>query len=188
MESRQRLQENHAKADPLQRIQHAEPQPQGAADQGAAYGGKRPGDPLAHAGGAPEHLRPARGAEADGEDGQDPAVAAGGDGEAPEREGPDADEEGGDEQRDGPCGRVLAGPEVFPVAAVGGREEEVLDEDGDEEPEDYFAPDDGTVEGGDAAGGLSVVFRESEEEEDADGPHEEGDGDGDACEGGAVGY
>jgi hypothetical protein len=31
---------------------------------------------------------------------------------------------------------VLAGPEVFPVAAVGRGEEVVLDDDGDEEPLD----------------------------------------------------
>ena len=29
---------------------------------------------------------------------------------------------------------MLGRPEIFPVAAVGGGEEEVLDEDGDEEP------------------------------------------------------
>lgn len=63
-------------------------------------------------------------------------MAAGQDGEAPEEEGPHDDEEEDDEQGDGPGGGVLAGPEVFPVAAVGRGEEVVLDDDGNEEPLD----------------------------------------------------
>ena len=54
--------------------------------------------------------------------------------ESPEESAPDANEEGEDEEGDGPGGSVLGGPEVFPVAAVGSGEEEVLDEDGDKEP------------------------------------------------------
>ena len=73
-------------------------------------------------------------------------MPAGGDGEAPQREGPDADEEGRDEERDRPRGRVFARPKVFPVAAVRRGEEIVLDEDGDEEPDDDFAADGGAVE------------------------------------------
>ena len=56
------------------------------------------------------------------------------DAESPKKTSPDTDEEAEDEESDGPGGSVLGGPEVFPVAAVGGGEEEVLDEHGDEEP------------------------------------------------------
>ena len=74
VDPRQRLQQYHAEADPLQRIQNAEPKPKTAADEGAGDGAAGPGDVLADVGDAPEHLAPAGGAEADGEDGEDPAV------------------------------------------------------------------------------------------------------------------
>jgi len=142
-------------------------------------------------------------------------VGAGGDGEAPEEEGPDDEEEEDDEQGNGPGGGVLAGPEVFPVAAVGRGEEVVLDDDGDEEPldgrdgllvlvrkggrgegrggagrayQDDFSADDGAVEGGDAAGGLAVVVWETEEEHEPDGPEEDGKGSCDAGQCRAVRY
>lgn len=136
-------------------------------------------------------------------------MGAGGDGEAPEEEGPDDDEEEDDEEGDGPDGGVLAGPEVFPVAAVGRGEEVVLDDDGDEEPlergrvcqlwcgrgevgrgayQDDFSADDGAVEGWDAAGGLAVVVWKAEEEHETDGPEEEGNGGGDTGQCRAVRY
>ena len=115
-------------------------------------------------------------------------MATGRDREAPEREGPDEDEEEEDEQRDGVRRRVLRGPEVPPVAAVGRGEEEVLDQDGDEEPGYYLAAQEGAVEGGDAAGGLAVVVWQAEEEDDADSPHEQRDGHRDSCQGRPVGY
>ena len=108
VEAGERLEEDHAEADTLKRVQHAEPEPQGAPDEGAAERGHGPGYPLAHARCAEEHLCPARSAEADGEDGEDPAVGAGGDCEAPEGEAPDGDEEGENKEGDGPCGRVFA--------------------------------------------------------------------------------
>ena len=134
MKPRERLQQNHAESNPLHRVQHPEPQPQRAADDCAGDGRPGPRHPEAHAGRGPQHLAPARGPQADGEHGKDPGVAFGEGGEGPEEGGPEADEEGEDEEGDGPGGGVLRGPEVFPVAAVGGGEEEVLDEDGDEEP------------------------------------------------------
>ena len=109
-------------------------------------------------------------------------MGAGGDGEAPESEGPDADEEGEDKEGDGPCGRVLARPEVFPIASVRGAQEVILDENGNEEPDDDFAAEGGGVEGRDAAGRLAVVVGQAEEEEEADGPQAECDGHGDASE------
>ncbi|KAL8691431.1 MAG: hypothetical protein Q9218_003349, partial [Villophora microphyllina] len=56
----------------------------------------------------PEYLAPARTAEADGSDGDDPAVVNGEDGEDPEDECPDNHEEEDDEQHNGPCGGMLA--------------------------------------------------------------------------------
>ncbi len=56
----------------------------------------------------------------------------------------------------------------------------------DEEPEDDFTAEEGSVEGGDGARGLAVVFGEAEEEDGADGPEEEGDGRTDGRHGGGV--
>lgn len=61
-------------------------------------------------------------------------MAGGEGGEDVEKGGPDADEEDGDEDGDLPGGDVLAGPEVEPVATVGGGEPVVLDYYDDEEP------------------------------------------------------
>ena len=69
MDPRQRLQQNHAEPDPLDRVQHPEPQPQTAAHERAGDVPARPGDVEADVAGAPEHLAPSRGAKADGEDG-----------------------------------------------------------------------------------------------------------------------
>ena len=134
MEARQRLQQNHAEADPLRRVQDAEPEPQTPARDGGGGGPAGPGQVEADVGGAPEHLGPAGRAEAHGEDGQDPRVRGREEGEDVEEGGPDDDEEEEDEEADGPGGDVLGGPEVEPVAAVGRREPVVLDHDHDEEP------------------------------------------------------
>ena len=134
VEARQGLQQYHAEPDPLHRVQHPEPEPQAAARDRGRGGAAGPGEVEADVGGAPEHLRPARGAEAHGEDGQDPRVGGGEDGEDVEEGGPDDDEEEDDEEADGPGGDVLGGPEVEPVAAVGCREPVVLNHDHDEEP------------------------------------------------------
>ena len=79
VESGQRLQEQHAEADALEGIEDAEPEPEAAAEEGAGgvAAAQDPGDVQADVGGGPEHLAPARGAEADGEDGDDPAVEFG---------------------------------------------------------------------------------------------------------------
>jgi len=86
-------------------------------------------------------------------------------GEDPEEGCPEEYKEGDDKQPDRPCRGVLRGEEVPPVAAVGRGKEVILDEDGDEEPEDDFAACHGGVEGGDLAGGLAVVVREAEVED-----------------------
>lgn len=69
MEPRQRLQQYHPESYALYRIQHTEPQPERATEERARHRGAHPGHPEAHARGAPQHLAPARSAEADGEDG-----------------------------------------------------------------------------------------------------------------------
>jgi hypothetical protein len=187
MEARQRLQQDHAEPDALHRVQHAEPEPEGAAGDGGGDGAAGPGDVGADVGGAPEHLGPARGAEAHGEDGEDPGVVGREAGEEVEEEGPDGDEEEEDEEGDGVGGEVLRGPEVEPVAAVGGAEPVVLDADDDEEPEDDLAAEEGGVEARDVAGGLAVVFGEADEEGGADGEHERREGDADGDYGGGAG-
>ena len=53
VEPRQRLQEDHPEADALDRVQGAEPEPEGPARQGAGEGRSRPRDPLPHARDAP---------------------------------------------------------------------------------------------------------------------------------------
>ena len=54
--------------------------------------------------------------------------------EEPEEEGPDDDEEEEDEEGDCPSWGVFGGPEVLPVAAIGGGEEVILKDYRDEEP------------------------------------------------------
>ena len=66
---RQRLQKDHTEADALDRVQGAEPEPEGPTRQSASEGGTRPRDPLPHARDGPQHLTPARRTEADGEHG-----------------------------------------------------------------------------------------------------------------------
>lgn len=134
MKARQGLQQDHAEADALDGVEDAEPEPEAAARDGGCGGPARPGEVEADVGDAPEHLGPAGGAEAHGEDGEDPGVGGGEEGEDVEEGGPDDDEEEDDEDGDGPGGDVLGGPEVEPVAAVGGGEPVVLDDDDDEEP------------------------------------------------------
>lgn len=133
MKPRQGLQKNHAKADPLQRIQHPQPEPQAPSEQRTSNAAAQ-GHIEADVGGGPENLRPAGGAKADGEDGQDPRVSFGKAAQDEERESPDDDEEEEEEEHNSPDGCVLARPEISPVSAVGGREPVVLDKDHDQEP------------------------------------------------------
>ena len=179
MEAGEGLQQDHAEADALDGVEDAEPEPVAAAHDGGGGGPAGPGHVRADVGGAPEHLGPARGAEADGEDGQDPAVGCGQAGEEVEEGGPDEDEEEEHEQEDGVGGHVLGGEEVEPVAAVGRRQEVVLDRDDDEEPEDDLAPEERGVERRHFAGRLPVVFWQADEENGAYGPHEERDDEAD---------
>ncbi|KUI53016.1 hypothetical protein VP1G_10559 [Cytospora mali] len=144
---------------------------------GGAEGGSRPGDVPAHAGDTPEHLRPAGGAETDGEDGQEPRVLVGEEREAVQHDGPEHDEEAQGEQEHAPAWDVLRAEEERPVAAVGCGQPVVLDDDGDEEPGDQLSVEQGDVETGDGLGRLAVVGGETEEEDEADGPEHYGDGD-----------
>lgn len=77
-------------------------------------------------------------------------------------------------------------PEVAPVAAVWCRQPVVLDDDGDEEPDDNLPAEEGDVEGWDLAWGLTVIAWETEEQDEADSPEEACDRRGDGC-GGATG-
>ena len=119
MEARQSLQQYHAESDALHRVQDPEPKPQAPTSDRGRGRAAGPGEVEADVGGPPEHLRPARSAEAHGEDGQDPRVGGREDGEDVKKGGPDDDEEEDDEEANGPGGDVLGGPEVEPVAAVG---------------------------------------------------------------------
>ena len=134
MEARHRLQQDHAEADALQRVEHAEPEPEGPARERGRDGPARPGHVGADVGGRPEELGPAGRAQAHGEDGQDPRVRGREPGEDVEEQRPDEDEEEDDEEGDGPGGSVRGRPEVEPVAAVGSREPVILDDDDDAEP------------------------------------------------------
>ncbi|KAL8910882.1 MAG: hypothetical protein Q9172_007772, partial [Xanthocarpia lactea] len=91
-------------------------------------------DPSAHSGCAPENLALAGAAEADGGDGDDPAVVMGEAGEGEEDEGPDEEEEGEEQENDGGGGGVVGGPKVLPVAGVGSGEEVILEDCCYEEP------------------------------------------------------
>lgn len=55
-------------------------------------------------------------------------------GEEVEDGGPDGNKEEDDKKGDAPGGDMLRGPEVQPVATVGGGEKVILDNDNDEEP------------------------------------------------------
>lgn len=97
MQPCQCLQQDHPKSDPLQGIQHAEPQPQTARDEGACgVAAACPGEVEAGARDAPPDLGPAGGAEAAGEDGEDPTVGFGEVAEEEEGESPDYAEEDDD--------------------------------------------------------------------------------------------
>lgn len=134
MEPRQRLEQDHPEPDALNRVQHSEPKPQHPARESSRNGTAGPRDPSTHPGGCPEDLAPARAAEPDGGDGDDPAVVDGEASENEQDEGPDEDEEAEDEEDDAIGGGVLGRPEELPIAAEGGGEEVVLEDHGHEEP------------------------------------------------------
>ena len=100
-------------------------------------------------------------------------------GEEDEDGSPDDNEETDYEQGDSPSRCVLSGPKIAPVSSVRSREPVVLDDDGDEEPENDLTADNGVVEGWHFTRYLAVVFRKTQEENDADNPHEDTNGEGD---------
>lgn len=83
---------------------------------------------------------------------------------------------------------MLGRPKIGPISAIGRGEEEILEADGDEEPEDDLAAHGRAVEGWDCAGGLAIVVREAKVESHADGDEEHGDRGGDCGEARAIGY
>jgi len=97
VDARQRLQQDHAEADALHGIEEAEPQPQRAAEQRGRDGPPGPREIQPDGRRAPQHLAPARRAEADGENGQDPRVRLAERREHPQDGGPGEDEEDEDE-------------------------------------------------------------------------------------------
>ena len=108
MEAGQGLQEDHAEADALEGVEDAEPEEEGAGQEGAderVVG--QDGDVEGDAGGGPEHLAPARGAEGDGEDGDEPGVRGREAAEDEEDEGPDQNEEEEEEEDYDPGWGVL---------------------------------------------------------------------------------
>ena len=134
VEARQGLQQYHAESNTLHRVEDSKPQPQTPARNRGRGGASGPGEIEADVGYSPEHLCPAGGAEAHGEDGEDPGVRGGEEGADVEQGGPDDDEEEDYQDGNGPGGDMLGGPEVEPIAAVGCREPVVLDYDHNEEP------------------------------------------------------
>ena len=67
VETGQSGEEDHAETDALEGVEDAEPEPETAAGEDRGDGAAGPRQVVAESGGAPEHLCPARGAEADGE-------------------------------------------------------------------------------------------------------------------------
>lgn len=100
MKSRERLEEGHAEADTLDGIEDAKPEPGCDREERAKRAG--PSEVVADAGEGPEHLAPARRAEADRKDGQEPRMDLGVPRQGQEDKRPDADEEDEDEDKDGP--------------------------------------------------------------------------------------
>lgn len=95
---------------------------------------------------------------------------------------PHNDQEQHHHPEDRPRGRVIRREEVPPIAPIRRREEEVLDEDRDEEPDHDAALDDGAVEGRDLTGCLAVVVWQAEVDGYTDEPEDEGDQGGDGGE------
>ena len=171
----ERQEQHHAQAQALDRVEQAEPQPQAARDDGAGDGAADPGDVEADARGAPEHLRPAGGAEADGEQGHDPRVRLGEEGEDPQAEAPQDDEEAKGQEHRRPSRDVRRVEEELPVAPVQRREPEVLDDDVQQEPGHDVPAEERHVEARDLVGRLAVVVGQAEERDQPERPEDQGD-------------
>ena len=72
---------------------------------------------------------------------------------------PNKNKEKDDQDGNRPGRSMLARPKILPVSAIGCGEEEILDNDGDEEPHDDFPAHDRLVKGGNLARSLTVVVR-----------------------------
>lgn len=85
-------------------------------------------------------MTPARGAETNGENRNEPRVTFGQNAKHTEQSDPDYHKEKQNQEHNRPFWCVLAGPEIEPVASVRSREEVVLNEDAVEEPlEEYIS-------------------------------------------------
>lgn len=82
---------------------------------------------------------------------------------------------------------MLRGPEISPVSAIRCGQPVILQDNGDEEPEDDFPAEKGTIKGGNLARLLAVVIWKTEEEHKGDDPQEDGDRSSDAGDGRAGG-
>ena len=92
---------------------------------------------------------------------------------------PDEHGERQDQQQDGPRRCVFRAPEVRPITSGRGGKEEILQDNGEVEPQ-YDAPtQDAAIERGRAARSLAVVGWQANPQAEADGPEEECDRHGD---------
>lgn len=84
-------------------------------------------------------------------------------GEDTQQESPNTHEEPEDKQNDHPRWCMSGAPEVSPVPSVRCGQEEVLDENGNEEPKHNLAAHYRFVETGNLAWRLTIVIREAKE-------------------------
>lgn len=96
--------------------------------------------------------------------------------EDPEEEGPDDAEEKNNKDNDLPCGRVVAAPQESPVPTIRCGEEEVLDDNGDEKPENDLAVSQRSIEGRNLAWCLTIVFWKSKPHQRTNNPKHDRDG------------
>ena len=187
MDPSQSLEQDHAKAHTLQRVQHTKPKPERAPDKSRSDRSSSPRHVLPNVARAPQHLTPPRRTEADGKDGENPGVILGEDSEDPEEGGPDEDEEQDAKQHDLPRLRVVRRPKIRPVAPVRRRQEVVLDDDSNKKPQDDLSSEQARVEARHRSWCLSIVVWQSEEHDDSSCPHDDRNGNRDVCDCNAVG-
>lgn len=168
MHSCQGLQEDHTQANLLDLIKDAEPEPQTSGDDGTRRQAPCPREIVADVGRSPPRLCPTRGAQAETEDGEDPAVLLGQCAEGKENEHPNDDKEADYEDDNLPRLGVLGGPEERPVAPERGGEEPVLHDNHEKEPEDDATAEERRIEEEDPTGCLAVVFGQAQGEDHAD--------------------
>ena len=110
------MEKDETEADALDRVEHAQPEPERDAEIGSCVSGPR--DVECERGRAPKHLAPPWCTETDCEYGEKPRVRLAQPGEDAHHDSPADDEEGNDEKSDLPLGNIDI-PEEAPVTAVG---------------------------------------------------------------------